>query len=102
VLSLFSRKTPALSLSQIKDAASLNKSTAYHILFTLAQVGYVQRGPQTRHYQPGLKVLQLGFTAISSLELRQVARPYLQRLAQDIGRTASLSILDGMKVVYNE
>ncbi len=100
VLTLFSRETPTLSLSQIKDAANLNKTTAYRILYTLEQDGFLQRDPDTRRYQPGLKVLQLGFTAISSLELRQVARPYLQRLAQDVGRTASLSVLDGLEVVY--
>lgn len=100
VLALFSRARPALSLSQIKDAVGLNKSTVYRILFTLEEAGYLERDPETRLYRPGLKVLQLGFTAISSLEIRQVARPFLRQLAEEVGRTASLSVLDGIEVVY--
>jgi len=100
VLALFSRATPALSLSQIKDAVGLNKSTVYRILYTLEEAGYLERDPETRLYRPGLKVLQLGFTAISSLEIRQVARPFLRQLAEEVGRTASLSVLDGIEVVY--
>lgn len=100
VLALFNRETPALSFSQIKDKVGLNKSTAYRILYTLEEAGYLERDPETRLYRPGLKVLQLGFTAISNLEIRQVTRPFLRQLAEEVGRTASLSVLDGMEVVY--
>jgi len=100
VLSLFSRETPALSLTEIKEAAQLNKSTAFRIVATLEAANYLDRDPETKRYRPGLKVLRLGFTAISSLEFRQVARPYLQKLSQDINESVSLSVLDGMDVVY--
>ncbi len=100
VLALFNRETQTLSLTEIKDAARLNKTTAFRIVSTLESAGYLERDPETKRYRPGLKVLQLGFTAITSLEFRQVARPYLQRLSQEMGRTVSLSVLDGMEVVY--
>jgi PcaR/PcaU/PobR family beta-ketoadipate pathway transcriptional regulator len=100
VLSLFSRERPTLSLTQITDAARLNKTTAFRILSTLEAAGYLERDSETKKYRPGLKVLKLGFTAISSLEFRQVARPYLEHLSQQVGETVSLSVLDGMEVVY--
>lgn len=100
VLSLFNRETSSLSLTEIKEAASLNKTTAFRIISTLETTGYLERDPETKRYRPGLKVLQLGFTAVSSLEFRQVARPYLRRLSQEVGETISLSVLDGMDVVY--
>ncbi len=100
VLSLFNRDTSALSLTEIKDAAKLNKTTAFRIISTLESAGYLERNPETKKYRPGLKVLQLGFTAISSLEFRQVARPYLRQLSQNVDETVSLSVLDGMEVVY--
>ena len=51
-------------------------------------------------YRPSLKVLQLGFTALNSLEVGQVARPYLERLAQEVSEAASLGVLDGLNVIY--
>ena len=100
VLSLFNRETPALSLTQIIDASGINKTTAFRIVSTLETFGYLERDPENKRYRPGLKVLQLGFTAISSLEFRQVARPYLRKLSQEVDRTVSLSVLDGMEVIY--
>jgi len=100
VLSLFNRENPSLSLTQIKNAADLNKTTAFRIVSTLETAGYLERDPHTKQYRPGLKVLQLGFTAISSLEFRQIARPFLVKLSQEVGQTVSLSVLDGMEVVY--
>ena len=100
VLSLFNRETPSFSLTEIKNAAALNKTTAFRIISTLESAGYLERNPDTKRYQPGLKVLRLGFTAISSLEFRQVARPYLRQLSQDVNETVSLSVLDEMEVIY--
>lgn len=100
VLSLFSRDDPALTLTQIVNRSRLNKSTAYRVVSTLESAGYLDRDQATKRYRPGLKVLQLGFTAISGLELRQVAHPFLTQLSQVTGETASLSMLDGLEVVY--
>jgi len=100
VLSLFNRERPALTLTEIVTATGLNKSTAFRVISTLDDAGYLERDPDTRRYRPGLKILQLGFTAISSLEFRQVARPYLIKLSEQTGETASLSVLDDLDVVY--
>jgi PcaR/PcaU/PobR family beta-ketoadipate pathway transcriptional regulator len=100
VLSLFSRESPVLSLTEIVESTGLAKSTAYRVVSTLASSGYLERDRRTKEYRPGLKVLQLGFSAISSLDVRQVARPHLKQLSMQTGETASLSVLDEMEVVY--
>lgn len=100
VLSLFSRETATLSLTEITEAASFSKATAFRIVSTLQTAGYLERDPLTKRYRPGLRVLRLGFTALSSLETRQSARPYLERLSRDVSQTVSMGILDGIEVVY--
>ncbi|MFU8771037.1 MAG: IclR family transcriptional regulator [Anaerolineales bacterium] len=100
ILSLFTRETPTLNLTEIVSLTGINKTTTFRIVSTLETGGYLLRDPETKRYKPGIKVLQLGFAAISSLELRQVARPYLERLSQQVGETVSLSILDGMEIIY--
>lgn len=100
ILSLFTRETPALTLTEIATATNLNKTTVFRILATLEEAGYLVRDPATKRYQPGLKVLQLGFATISSLEVRQVARVFLQQLSQQVGETVSLSVLDDHEIIY--
>ena len=100
ILSLFSHETPSLSLTDIVKATGINKTTVFRMVTTLEDAGYLMRNPETRRYRPGVRVLQLGFTAISGLDVRQAARPYLEQLSQQVGETVSLSVLDGMEVVY--
>ena len=100
ILSLFTRETPALTLAEITTASGLNKTTVFRILSTLQVAGYLKREPDTKRYRPGLKVLQLGFTAITSLEIRQIARPFLEQLSQQVCEAVSLSVLDGPDIVY--
>ena len=100
ILSLYTREMPALTLTEITRATKLNKTTVYRILSTLENAGYLLRDADTKRYRPGLKVLQLGFASISSLEVRQVARRYLKTLSQQVGETVSLSVLDGTDIIY--
>lgn len=100
ILSLYTRETPALTLTEITRATKLNKTTVYRILSTLENAGYLVRDEDTKRYRPDLKVLQLGFASISSLEVRQAARRYLELLSQQVGETVSLSVLDGADIIY--
>lgn len=100
ILSLFSAEHPSLSLSQIVELLQLNKSTVYRVLSTLESMGYLEQDPITGQYRPGLKVLQLGYTAIHTLELRQIAHPYLEKLSQELMETVSLAVLDGFRTIY--
>jgi IclR family transcriptional regulator, pca regulon regulatory protein len=100
VMALFSRERPRLSLSEVVEIAGLNKATAYRILWTLESAGFLVRDEASKRYQPGIKMLSLGFTAISSLDIRQAARPHLEALSQNLNLTASLAVLDDLWVIY--
>lgn len=102
VLSLFDAERTSLSLGEITLAAGLNKSTAFRIIATLEEAGYLELEQATRRYRPGLGVLQLGFAALASMEVRQVVRPHLERLAEQFEETASLAVLDrdGQDIIY--
>ncbi len=100
VLSLFSVLCPALSLTQIVEKLQVNKSTAYRVLSTLEAMHYLEQDPSTRLYRPGLKVLELGFTAINGIEIRQLVHPHLERLSQSIGETVSMAVLNGFQTIY--
>jgi IclR family pca regulon transcriptional regulator len=100
ILALFSPQNTSLSMTEVVSLLNLNKSTVFRLLSTLETMGYLDRDPETRRYRPSLRVLHLGYTVINSLEVRQVARPHLERLAREVDETVSLCMLDSNSVIY--
>ena len=100
VLSLFSNDASELTLTEISRSADINMTTSLRIASTLEGAGYLWRDPETKRYRPSLKVLQLGFSALRSMDIRQSARLYLERLSKETGETVSLAVLDGLEIVY--
>ncbi len=100
ILALFSAQRPYLTLSQIVQDLKMNKSTAYRVLATLQGLQYLEQDVSTRQYRPGLRVLQLGFAAINSMEVGQVIHPYLEKLSLQLSETVSLAVLSGFQATY--
>lgn len=100
MLSSFSEERPALSLTDISQQLRLNKTTTFRLLSTLESLGYLHRDQQTKLYQPALEVLRLGFVVLNTLDVRQVAIPYLRQLVDEVEETVNLAVLDNHEVVY--
>jgi len=102
ILSAFRSGRPLLGVSELGREIGLSRSTTHRYVATLARLGYLQQDAVTRRYRLGPRVLDLGFSAINSMELREVAAPHLRRLSDETGFTVNLGILDGADVVYVE
>jgi IclR family pca regulon transcriptional regulator len=87
-------------LTEISSAVDLDKSTVFRFVYTYEKLGYLLRDPETKRYRPGPKVLRLGFAALNSLGLPQIAQPYLRALSRLTGETSNMTILDGREIVY--
>ncbi|MBN1994440.1 MAG: IclR family transcriptional regulator [Anaerolineae bacterium] len=99
VLSEFSEEKPALSLTDVSHRLQLNKTTTLRLLSTLEALGYLERDQQTKLYRPGLEVLRLGFVVLNSLEVRQVAAPFLRQLVDEVQETVNMAVLDNHEVI---
>jgi IclR family pca regulon transcriptional regulator len=102
VLRLFTPEEPWLSLSEIALRAGLSKATALRFVSTLKALGYLEQSAQTKHYRPSLAVLDLGYAALASLDLRELALPVLQRLSATTGELADMGVLAGTEIVWIE
>jgi IclR family pca regulon transcriptional regulator len=102
ILSTFASGRELIGVSELSRDLGLTRSTTHRYVATLARLGYLQQDPVTRKYSLGPRVLDLGFTAINSMELRHVAAPYLQRLCDETGHTVNMAILDDVDIVYVE
>jgi IclR family transcriptional regulator, pca regulon regulatory protein len=102
ILSAFKSDRPLLGVSELGREVGLSRSTTHRYVATLATLGYLQQDPSTKRYQLGPRVLDLGFSAIHSMELREISAPQLQQLSDNTGFTVNMAILDGTDIVYIE
>jgi IclR family transcriptional regulator, pca regulon regulatory protein len=99
ILSTFTPDRPALGISELARKLTLTRSTTHRYVATLATLGYLQQDDATRKYRLGPRVLDLGFSVLGSLELRDIAAPHLRRLTDTTGHTSNLAIRDDTDVI---
>lgn len=73
---------------EIADATGLAKSTVHYHLKTLEQNEYVVN--ISGEYTPGLKFLMVGHNRVDDMDLSTVAKPEVDRLAEDTGEMCIL------------
>lgn len=99
ILGCFTPKRPVLGIADIADELGMSRSTTHRYVITLVALGYLEQGA-SRKYRLGLRVTDLGMSALNSTGLREHAHPYLEELRQRTSYTASLGVLEGTDVLY--
>ncbi|HLB21855.1 MAG TPA: IclR family transcriptional regulator [Solirubrobacteraceae bacterium] len=99
ILSCFTPKRPVLGIADIADELGMSRSTTHRYVITLLALGYLEQGA-SRKYRLGLRVTDLGMSALNSTGLREHAEPYLQELRQRTSYSIGLAVLDGPEILY--
>lgn len=98
VIEAFSADRPEMTLSQVAAATGTSPATARRSLLTLQELGFVRC--VDRRFSLTARVLGLGGSYLDSMNLRSFAQPVLHELADEVGHTCSMTVLDGNDVVY--
>jgi IclR family pca regulon transcriptional regulator len=98
VLRAFNRERPRCTLSEIAVQIGLSRAVARRSLLTLQHLGYV--AAQGRHFFLTPRVLELGYSYLSSLDLTELAHEAMERLSQRVDESCSIAVLDGSEIVY--
>ena len=88
------------TLSEIAKLVNGPKSTVFRLLKTFCKLGCLEFDAENKKYCLGPKILSLGFAFLQSLEIRDIARPHLEKLSRECDKTVNLSILDKGEMVY--
>jgi len=99
ILTCFTPERPVLGIADIADELEMSRSTTHRYVTTLTALGYLEQGA-SRKYRLGLRVTDLGMSALSATGLREHAHPYLEELRQRTSYTTSLALLDGPEILY--
>ena len=94
-LLLMLQKKSTIRVAQAADELAVARSTAHRLLAMLVYREFAVQDTVTRAYRPGPFLIEVGMGAISHLDVRRKARPFLERIAESTGETASLQILEG-------
>lgn len=105
LLSYFSYDRDTIGLSELSRISGIPKATVYRTLSTLESRGYLQKvdvmGKESQ-YKLGLKFLELGNIVSNNIELKAIARPYMERLRSAINECSQLVVQSGDEAIYIE
>jgi len=98
VIRAFNAERPAMTLTEVAEAAGLTRAGARRILLTLVQLGYV--ATEGRQFRLTPRILELGFAYLTSMPFWDLAEPIMEQLTNEAHQSCSATVLDGTDIVY--
>lgn len=77
-------------LGELAERCNLNKTTAFHLLKTLEERGYVEQSYDTQFYKLGWKTFDLFAEVYENVDILAIAMPYMKRIRELTGETVTL------------
>lgn len=102
VLASFQGGDVTLGNQEIARACGLPKSTVSRLTATLAKLNYLTLSEETGKYRLGVATLALGAGMLAKLDIRQIAKPGMQRLADTCQGMVALGVRDRFSMLYLE
>jgi DNA-binding IclR family transcriptional regulator len=94
VLEVLAQARAPLSAAEVAGVIGAERSTAYRMLMTLIEAGYVVRDPLTRGYRLGYKILTLSRPLLSGDEKAELVGACLREISARTGETVHYSVLE--------
>lgn len=94
LLDTFGLDEPDLGLTEIARATGFDKATTRRLLVQLSAHGMIEHDPVSRRYRLGPAVVRLSRIRDVHFPFLEVARPFVQSLAEETGETTHLSEFD--------
>jgi len=88
-----------IALSEVAAAVELDRSTAYRLLSTLVDAGYLVRSDDTKRYRLSYKLISISRLLLANTGLDELIRNKLAELSRLTQEAANFSVLDGNEAV---
>ena len=102
ILDAFTPQDRMLGNQELAERTGLPKPTASRLTYTLTRLGYLTYLPRFAKYRLGFRAVVLGQVALASLDVREIARPEMQRLSETMDASVSLGSRDRLSMIYVE
>ena len=101
LVGILARAPGPISLTRLAEQAGLHTASAHRILGALMAHGLIEK-TGAGEYDLGVRWLEVGNRLRARLNIRQVAMPFMQQLAELTGETVNLIVRRGDEAVYVE
>lgn len=102
LLMCFEPDRVALGNRDFVARTGLDKATVSRLTYTLCEMGYLRHDGRDGKYRLGASVLSMGYPLLASMALRQIVRPWIRALADEVHGMVGISIRDRTNMVYME
>src|ERR1700737_1455642 len=102
VLRAFTPAEGLLGNQEIAQRTGLPKPTVSRLTYTLTKLGHLTHVPRLGKYQLAPAALAIGYSTLANMRIRQIARPYMQDLANETDAAVSLGSRDRLNLIYVE
>jgi DNA-binding IclR family transcriptional regulator len=99
ILEEVARNREGINLADLSKAVGLHNSTTFHLVKTMAQLGYISHVRDSKRYRIGAKLFTLAAGALEENSFLALATPVLETLTGDTGEAAHFAIRSGSDVV---
>lgn len=100
ILEMLTHEKNGFGITALAQKTALHKSTVHRLLKTLMHHGYVERDPESDNYRLGMKILYLASAILDRMDIRLLAKPFLEKLSYETREVVHLAILDEGETVY--
>ena len=95
LLDCFTVEEPFLGVREAARRVGISSSSAGRVLVSLKELGLLRQDPETRKYTLAGKVLAWAEVYSATLDIRNLAQPFIHDLQRITGETISLYVLEG-------
>lgn len=100
ILQCFTPSEPELGTAEIASMVKLPQPTVWRLCYTLACKGLLTFSPHNKKLRLGVPVLGLGYAVIANHQIAEIARPYMQAIADGYRGAVTLGAPDGLSMIY--
>jgi IclR family transcriptional regulator, KDG regulon repressor len=101
IIRLIVKEQRHLGITEIAQTLSINKSTAFGILRSLEEQGFIVKDKSSKKYSMGQQLFELSKMVFKRTDIATIAKPFLERLVELVEETVFMGVKeeDRLKIV---
>jgi IclR family KDG regulon transcriptional repressor len=99
ILEEIARHRDGIGLGEVSKRVGLHSSTAFHLIRTMVQLGYLSQPPDSKKYRVGRRLFTLAAGALDEVELVRIATPVLENLSLETSEASHFAVRSADDIV---